>query len=352
MCIRVKFADTTFFSRNVPALRQGKASRNICRNHGFFRHVVEDMRMQRSILWVILAISPALAFGQVEQAASPASVPAPATDEHPAPAPAPVALSQEQIQKMIRQAAEKDVENDKRQRDYTYVERVEEHKLNGKGEVSSSETRTYDVLEIYNEQCRRLTAKNDQPLSSREAAKEEAKLQKMIDKRKNETDAQRDKRLQEEEKDREETRQFVKEVADAYNFTLVGVEPLEGRETYVIDGEPRPGFEPKRKEAKILPKFRFRVWIDRAENQWVKLDAQCIDTVSFGLFLARLHKGSRIVIDTTRINDEVWLPRHVAVRVDVRLALLKNFSVEEDLTYRDYKKFHSQSKIIGMEELQ
>ena len=252
---------------------------------------------------------------------------------------------------MIREVADNDDANDKRQRDYTYIERVEEHKLNGKGEVSSTEIRTYDVVEIYNEQCRRMTAKNDKPLSPKEAAKEDEKIQKIIDKRKNESESQRAKRLKEEEKDHEEARQFVKEVADAYDFTLMGMESLDGRETYAIDAEPRKGFEAKRKEAKILPKFRFRVWIDKAENQWVKLDAECIDTVSFGLFLARIHKGSRILIDTTRVNDEVWLPRHVAVHVDVRLALLKNLNVEEDITYRDYKKFHAASKIVGVEEV-
>lgn len=252
---------------------------------------------------------------------------------------------------MIRLSAEKDMENDKRQRDYTYVEREEQHKLNGKGEVSSTETHTYEVMQIYNEQVRRLTAKDDKPLSAKDAAKEEEKIQKIIDKRKNESDSQREKRLKEEEKQRQEDREFVKEIADAYDFKLAGIETLDGRETYAIDGEPRPGFEPKRKEAKILPKFRFRVWIDRAENQWVKLDAQCIDTVSFGLFLARIHKGSRIVIDTTRVNDEVWLPRHVAVHVDVRVALLKNFNVEEDIIYKDYKKFHAASRITGMEEV-
>ncbi len=265
--------------------------------------------------------------------------------------PAPINLSREQIQEMIRLSAEKDLENDKRQRDYTYVERVEEHKLNGKGEVTSTETRTYDVLEIYSEQVRRLTAKDDKPLSAKDAAKEEEKIQKIIDKRKNESDSQREKRLKQEEKERADNREFVKEVADAYDFKLAGIETVDGRETYVIDGEPRPGFEPKRKEAKILPKFRFRVWIDRTENQWVKLDAQCIDTVSFGLFIARIHKGSRILIDTTRVNDEVWLPRHVAVHVDVRLALLKNFNVDEEISYKDYKKFHAASRITGMEEV-
>lgn len=300
--------------------------------------------MRRLSLALILLLSAGV-FGQTDTAD-------PVPDRtNPSPSPPPPTLSREQIQEMIRLSAEKDMENDKRQRDYTYVEREEQHKLNGKGEVSSTETHTYEVMQIYNEQVRRLTAKDDKPLSAKDAAKEEEKIQKIIDKRKNESDSQREKRLKEEEKQRQEDREFVQEIADAYDFKLAGIETLDGRETYAIVGEPRPGFEPKRKEAKVLPKFRFRVWIDRAENQWVKLDAQCIDTVSFGLFLARIHKGSRIVIDTTRVNDEVWLPRHVAVHVDVRVALLKNFNVEEDIVYKDYRKFHAASRITGMEEV-
>jgi len=263
----------------------------------------------------------------------------------PGPAPAPT-LTQDQIRDLIRQVAEKDMENDKRQHDYTYIERVEEHKLNGKGEVQSSETRTREVMVVYGEQIERLIDKNDKPLSEKDAAKEEERVQKIIDKRKNESDEQRAKRLKQEEKDREETRQFVAEVADAYNFRLVGTEGLDGRDAYVIDADPRPGFEPHVKGAQYLPKFRFRVWIDKAESQWVKLDAQAIDTVSFGLFLARIHKGSRIMIETTRVNDEVWLPSHVAVKVDARLALLKSLNVEQDVTYRDYKKFRTDTKIV------
>jgi hypothetical protein len=316
------------------------------------------MRVKRTnalVLALVLCLAAGLLCAQenpqTEHAQGSATTVAPHPEGPDSAAPLAATLSNDQIKSLIRDVAEKDIENDKRQRDYTYVERVEEHKLNGKGDVASTEIRTYDVMQIYNEQCRRMISKGDKPLSPKDAAREDEKLQKIIDKRKNESDAQREKRLQEEEKDREDTRQFVKEVADAYNFTLVGVEVLDGRETYMIDAEPRPGFEAKRKEAKILPKFRFRVWIDRAENQWVKLDAQCIDTVTLGIFLARIHKGSRIVIDTTRVNDEVWLPRHLAVHVDVRLALLKNYNVEQDVTYKDYRKFHTQTKIVGMEEV-
>jgi len=261
-------------------------------------------------------------------------------------------LSQDQIRDLIRQTAANDMENDKRQRDYTYIQREEEHHLDGKGQVKSTETKTSEVLEIYGEQVERLIAKDDKPLPEKDARKEEEKIQKLIDKRKNESEEERNKREKKEEKDREQNRQFVREVADAYNFTFVGIESLSGRDAYVIDGEPRPGYEPHLKEAKILPKFRFRAWIDKDESQWKKLDIQCIDTVSFGLFLARVHKGSRIIIEQTRINDEVWLPQHIAVKIDVRLALLKNFDVEDDITYRDYKKFRTDTKIVPVGEVQ
>jgi hypothetical protein len=260
------------------------------------------------------------------------------------------ALSQDQIRDLIRQTAANDMENDKRQRDYTYIQREEQHKLGGKGQVKSTEIKTSEIMELYGEQVERLISKDDKPLSDKDNKKEEDKIQKLIEKRKNESDHDREKREEKEEKDREHDRQFVREVADAYNFSFVGIESLAGRDAYVIDGEPRPGYEPHLKEAKILPKFRFRAWIDKDESQWKKLDIQCIDTVTFGLFLARVHKGSRIIIEQTRINDEVWLPQHINVKVDVRLALLKNFNVEDDITYRDYQKFRTNSKIVPLGE--
>ena len=261
-------------------------------------------------------------------------------------------LSQEQMQHLFRVVADKDIENDKRLRDYTYIERDEEHKLDGKGRLKSTEVKTYEVMELYSEQVQRLTEKDDKPLDSKGAAKEEEKIQKILDKRKNESEDARKKREQKEEKERAEGRQFVHEVADAYNFHLTGTESLGGRDAWVIDADPRPGYEPHMKDAKFLPKFRFRAWIDKTDAQWAKLDIECIDTVSVGLFLARIHKGSRIVIEQTRVNDEVWLPQHVAVKVDARLALLKEYNVEQEQTFRDYKKFRATTRILAVEDVQ
>jgi hypothetical protein len=264
------------------------------------------------------------------------------------------AVAPEQIRKLLLRAEEKDLQNDKRQRDYTYVEREERHVLDGRGGIKKIESRTLEVLEIYGEDVERLTARDDKPLSTDEAKKEDDKIQKIIDKRKNESEENRRKRLEKEEKDREEDRKFVLEIADAFNFRLVGSEGINGRETWVLEGEPRPGYEPKSRQAKVLTKFKGRIWLDKTDEQWVKLDITAIDTVSIGFVLARIHKGTHLVIEMTRVNEEVWLPKRVQFHFDARVALFKNYDDDVEQTYRDYKKFRTDTKItvVGEENRQ
>ena len=304
----------------------------------------------------ILALSlllgvQAAAWAQADSAPAPTDALSSKSGETAPTSAPPETLSQDQIKDLIRRVAENDMANDKKLRDYTYTEREETKKLNKKGEVSSTESKTSEVLQIYGETVEKLVAKNDKPLSEKEAGKEDERIQKIIDKRRNESDSEREKRIKKEEKDREDGREFVKEIADAYNFTLLGVEQINGRDAWVIQADPRPGYVPHKKEAKLLAKVVGKVWVDKEESQWVRLDTRVTDTISFGLFLARLHEGTRVVVEQTRVNDEVWLPKHAAVHVDVRVALLKNFDVDLDVTDSDYKKFRTGARIIGMQEI-
>ena len=258
----------------------------------------------------------------------------------------PGSLSPEQIQQLIRTVADKDIENDKKLADYTYLEHAVEQRLDGKGQVKSTESKDYENLEIYGEPVQRLLSKDDKPLNEKDAAKEEEKIQKVIDKRKNESDETRRKEQEKRAKEVEDNHQFEKEVADAYNFSLVGIEKLDGRDNYVVDAQPRPGFKPHVKDGGLLPKFRFRAWIDKEELQWSKLNIEAIDTVSIGFFLARIHKGTRITIEQTRVNDEVWLPKHISVKLDARIALFKELSADLELSYSNYKKFRSGTRVL------
>jgi len=300
--------------------------------------------------------SPATTSGQpAEQSLSPAAnaeskaVEAPKLDLTPD---ANGKLSQEQIEQLVRVVADRLIENEKRKRDYTFIERDVTHTLDGKGQTKSTEVRTYEVVQIYGEQVYRLIEKDDKPLDAKDAAKEEEKIQKFMDKHKNESEEDRRKRGEKEDKNREEGLKFFREVAYAYNFNLVGTELVDGREAWVIDGEPRPGFEPHVKGAKILADFHGRVWIDKSELQCSKIDLEAIDTASIGWVLARIHRGTQVMFERTRVNDEVWLPLHFTFKLDARIALFKGYKMAGELTYRDYKKFRTSAKIVAVGEAQ
>jgi hypothetical protein len=249
---------------------------------------------------------------------------------------------------IIRRVAAHEEENEKKKRDYTYEEKVLEKKLDGRGDVKSNETSGFDVMVIYGEHVHRQVSKDDKPLPPKDAAKEEEKIDKLIAKYKNETEDQRAKRLEKAEKSRREGLDFVKEIADAFNFTMLPPETMDGRALYVIQGEPKPGYEPHSKNGKFLTKFRGKIWIDQNEYQWVKADLETIDTISFGWFVARLHKGTHLYIEQTRVNDEVWLPKLVRLNLGARVALFKDLNYDVTQTYSDYKKFGAQTKIMTM----
>ncbi len=246
---------------------------------------------------------------------------------------------------IIRRAAQNAMANQKKASDYTFIQRVDERKLDGKGKVKSVETTTSEMLVLYGEPVERVIERNDKPLSDKERQKQEDKINKLARERQNESEKDREKRLAKREKQREDAMAFVEEIANAYDFRFLPDEVIEGRPTWVITAEPRPGYQPKRKEARILPKLHGTMWIDKADYAWTKLDAETIDTISFGWFLARLHRGTRIRIEQKRVNDEVWLPRHFAANLDARVALFKNYNMEVDAIYRDYKKFRVDSKV-------
>jgi hypothetical protein len=254
---------------------------------------------------------------------------------------------------IVRRSVEADKRNTKLAKNYTYQERMVEKKLDKDGREKKEETKTYDISILYGEPYRRLIQRNDEPLKDDEEKTEEEKLNKFIARYKNETLQDREKWLAEADKRREDQRAFAREVVDAYNFRLLGEEQVDRRSVYVIEAIPRSDFRPKQPHADLLSKFRGKIWIDKNEYQWVKMQAETIDTVSFGLFLFRLHKGSTIHFEQTRVNEEIWLPRHVSVSASARVALMMNTDIQQETTFSNYRKFVTDSRVLpGMEEAQ
>ncbi|MCX6623480.1 MAG: hypothetical protein NTY38_20920 [Acidobacteria bacterium] len=254
----------------------------------------------------------------------------------------------EDARALFRRAIEADRKNDEISRNYTYLERVEKRFLNGDGEVRRSKIETFDVTLTEGTPYRRLVRIDNQPLPAERERKEQEKLRKSIDERKRESPERRAKRIREWEQKREKGRKFIDELLDAMEFRLAGEESIAGRKAWVVEVTPRPGYRAKSAETKFVTKMRGRIWLDQQDHLTARLEAETIDDVSIGGFLAKLHKGTRFRLETTRVNDEVRLPFRFDIKLSARV-LIAQLREELGYTFKDYRKFQAESRIVGTE---
>jgi len=69
---------------------------------------------------------------------------------------------------------------------------------------------------------------------------------------------------------------YLNEVPEAFTFHLVGEEAVSGGPAGVITADPRVDYKPKDRRARLISKLRGKIWIDKGEYQWVKVDAEAI----------------------------------------------------------------------------
>jgi hypothetical protein len=259
----------------------------------------------------------------------------------------PAILGAQDPREIVRRSVEIDRQNLEIARNYTYLERREDRELDGSGKVKNTEVQTSDVTLLEGSSYRRLVARNDRPLSSREQQREEDKLRKSIEERRAETAEQRARRIADWERRRQRQRDPLKELPDAFDFRLAGEEALASGEVYVIDAMPKPGYKPQTPSAAYFPKVKARLWIDKDDYHWAKVELETLDTISFGGFLVRLAKGTRLIVEQAHVNQEVWLLKGVTLRASARIALIKSVHEELILTFTDYKKFQVDSRVVS-----
>ena len=51
------------------------------------------------------------------------------------------------------------------------------------------------------------------------------------------------------------------------------------------------------------------------------------------------------------MNGEVWAPKHIQVKASARFGLVKKVNEEQELTFSDYRKFQTDSRILPTEEV-
>ena len=246
------------------------------------------------------------------------------------------------------------------QHNYIFRQREVNQELDGKGQVKKTEIHTYEVfMPCPGDWYEKLVEKNDKPLSDGDQKKESDKLDKYCaEQKKHEEAHQRDLEKWKEkhandgqppplDKEEREEREIADGIKKVYNFTLDGEEQRDGRQVYVVSAEPNPAYKPDKRWEHLLAKMRGKLWIDAADYQVVKVEADLFDDFHVGLFLFKLNKGAHFEFEQARINGETWLPSREYLKGSGRVTFVTG-RFQQNTTYSDYRKFRTDTKITGV----
>ena len=239
-------------------------------------------------------------------------------------------LGQPDVQKIV-QLSVTDLQADWQQMpNFESVERDEDTKG---GKITSE---TYEAMMIDGSPYNRLVARDGLALSSEEAARQTKRLEEENARRAKESPQERAARIAKYQKDRNRAFVLMRNMTEAFDFQLKGEETVEGHNVYVLRAVPRPDYQPASHETRMLTGMQGTLWIDKETNRWVRVEAEVIEPVWFGWFLAKVDPGTQFLLEQTPLPSGIWLPKHFRVRVKASLLWLhKDYAHDE--TYQDYR---------------
>lgn len=219
---------------------------------------------------------------------------------------------------------------------YTYLERDHNRRRDPSGHVKSEDVAVTRTILVNGVPYEQLVERNGHPPTAEEMRRNKDK----VDKLKRETPQQLAVRRQ---KQAAENLLIVREVPKAFDFKLLGEEVVRGRPAYVMQVTPRPGYHPQGKYGSVFSKVAGKMWVDKQDFGWVKVDGQVIQPFSIGLVLVRLLRGSQITMEQTRIDNGIWMPDRVEVRAEARIFLIKSLMIDRVLVYSEYMRADERS---------
>jgi hypothetical protein len=232
---------------------------------------------------------------------------------------------------------------DKIKENYAGTKIEEETDYEGSGKPKRPDVRESTFFYLDGTEVSTLVKINRQPLTPEAQKKENARVLKQIDEleksaNKKASSGQKDKQVQKEE---EEEDISIDAFLRACQFVNPRRERFRGQDVLVFDFEPNPEFKARTLVEKVIQKLGGVIWIDEKALDVVRLDAFFVNNMKFaGGLLADLQKGTRVILEQTYVNNEVWLPTYEEVHIDVRVLLVKGIKVDGTTRYSDYKKFN------------
>ncbi len=116
--------------------------------------------------------------------------------------------------------------------------------------------------------------------------------------------------------------------------------------TWVISAEPKPGYRPPSRMARVLPKVRATLWVAQEVYAWVQAEMETFGDITWAV-VYRLRKGTQIRFKQRRLDDEVWVTERWNVRLRANIALVYRLQAELTGTYSNFRRFSTDTTVTG-----
>jgi hypothetical protein len=251
-----------------------------------------------------------------------------------------VAFADDSPVELVRRSIEAHQANVKKARNYAYQEYRVQTDRDSKGKPGESHSRTWDIIALEGSTYRKQILKDGSPLSEKEQKKEDEDLRKEAERRKNESPEQRKRRLFSYTYD---YRFPYPKLNEIYTFRALPEEEIGGRRTTLLEGLPKPGFQPHADDEKEAVNFRIKLWLDQTEYYPVRI------WIEIATDHSRLQKGTTFQIDSDKVNNDAWLPQRNESHFSVRPMRLFTSRGDQIITYSKFQKFQVDSKFLTEE---
>lgn len=227
--------------------------------------------------------------------------------------------------------------------EYAFKQTEIDREINSKGELKKETTKVYEVYPLPNrEPVQKLISENGVPLSAERAAKEDKRVQEEFEKAEREKEKD-EKKVAQRRAEREKKKAEGTEISPflkVCEFVSPRREVFGGRETVVFDFRPRAGFKPKTREESLIAKLIGVVWIDPVDKQVIRLEARLAEGFKMaGGLLVSLKPGAALVIEQTRMDQGVWLPKFAQINLSVKVLLFGGGDYNKTIEWSEYRHF-------------
>ena len=234
--------------------------------------------------------------------------------------------------------------DDRLQARYTYKLRRTEMGRNPFGRIGTGDVVLYEVypspiLELT--YYRRISTNGiavSPPGLAEQDRKQREKVDDYVRRLRSESARNREERLEQDSIVGRRERAMVADVTATLEYKMQGREAVNGRPAIIVTFTPRASAQPWSSEGRLVKHFKGRVWIDEEERQIARVEAEVIDTVSFGLgFLVRMNRGTKGWFTRRPWDGGAWLPADARLTGTGLALLVRRFDLDFASEYFDYQ---------------